>query len=150
IVRALERPPARGAVGLPYTQILDDGEVGEDPAVFGNEADAEPADLVSAQATEWSAIEEDLPAREVDQTNDGLERRRLAGAVAAEQADDLTTTRGERPTVQHVAAAVARVNVAQLEHVTALSYVPSARLRRASGARRSGHQRSCVLPQIDR
>ena len=52
-----------------------------------------------------------LPWLGMDEAHDGLERRALADAVAAQQADDLALADVERDAVQDVALAVVGVQV---------------------------------------
>jgi cytochrome oxidase Cu insertion factor (SCO1/SenC/PrrC family) len=50
---------------------------------------------------------------------DRAQRRRLAGAVAAEQGDDFPLADAERQTVQDVAQPVERINILYLENQAA-------------------------------
>ena len=54
--------------------------------------------------------------------HDRLDRRRAAGAVAAEKADDLAFADAERDALQDVALAVVRVEVVDLKHAPSPRY----------------------------
>src|SRR5439155_10723606 len=67
-------------------EVLHDGQQPEDPAVLWHIADPEPCQPVRRQAAHGPALEQHLARARLDQAHDGLERRALADAVAAEQA----------------------------------------------------------------
>src|SRR5262249_50171362 len=111
--------PAAGAAHVFYAQqeILADGQGGEDVAVLGHVAETlarddigrQPADLLVAEA--YGA-----GGRHVAQ--DGLDGRRAAHAVAAEETDDLALAHRQRHALQDVALAVERVEIGDGEHQT--------------------------------
>src|SRR5438034_1251362 len=111
---ALDRPPAAGPLADP--QVLDHREVAEDPPVLRHKADAQARDLVGAEPAQRPSLVQDLASRHVYQPDDGLERRRLACAVPAEQRDDLPFPRREVHAVQHVAPTIVGVDLAELQH----------------------------------
>ena len=92
-------------------QVLHDGEQLEDAAVLGHVGDAEPGDLVGGHAGDRLAFEQHLALARADEAHDGLERRALADAVAAEQAHHLAPPHRQRHAVQDVALAVEGVDV---------------------------------------
>src|SRR5205814_1419140 len=73
-------------------------------------------DLVGAEPAQRPSLVQDLASRHVHQPDDGLERRRLAGAVPAEQRDDLPFPRREVHAVQHVAPTIVGVDLPELQH----------------------------------
>jgi len=62
------------------------------------------------------AFEGDAAAAAIEQPHHRFQRRRLAGAVAADQADDLATIHLERDALQDVARAVPGVQIVDAEH----------------------------------
>src|SRR5438046_2289925 len=70
-------------------KVLLDGQVGEDAAVLRRIADAEPRALVRGQPRDVPALEAHGAAARRQQPHDRVDRRRLAGAVAADQTDGL-------------------------------------------------------------
>ena len=78
---------------MPEQQIVGDGELGENLAAFGHLHDAARDQPVDRQAGDVLALEADAPAGERHDAGDAVERRGLAGAVRAEQADHLAGRR---------------------------------------------------------
>ena len=91
----LVEPPATDRGGSirggrePELEVLPHGEPGEDPEVLGDEAHAEPGDLVRRAPGQNDALELDLAAPGLEKADGGLQERRLAHPVAAEQRDRL-------------------------------------------------------------
>ena len=94
-------------------QVLFGRQAGEDAALLGAVADAQPRDAVRGHGDRsrcpCTLIE---PLRRADQAHDGAQRARAAGAVAAEQRHDLAFVDVEVHAVQHVRFAVPGVQVA--------------------------------------
>jgi len=67
-------------------------------------------------ALQVSTFERDPAAGAARHAHDGLERRRLAHAVAAEEADHLAGAHLDRHAVQHVGFAVVGVDVLEHQH----------------------------------
>src|SRR5262249_15872039 len=89
---ALPRPcaPPRAAPRLArHLQVLAHGQIREDPAVLRHVADAASGHAKGRQADEILASQQDAAGARRSDADDALERRRLAGAVAPEQAHDL-------------------------------------------------------------
>ena len=86
---------ARIALPLGQREVLGDGQLREDLAVFGHVADAALDDAVGRQAVDALAGERDLAAA-MDQTQDAAQRRGLAHAVAAEHRGDARRRHRER------------------------------------------------------
>ena len=88
----------------------------ENPSVFRHEADAAACDAIRGQAVDPFAVERDLAGGRLDPAGDRLEQRRLADAVAAENAEHLAVAHGEVDALDDVARAVVGVQVADVEH----------------------------------
>ena len=74
-------------------EVLLDGELGEDAAALGHERDARAARRSRARARGASCpCEQDLAAARRHEPHDRVQRRRLAGAVRPDQADDLAAS----------------------------------------------------------
>src|SRR4030095_9378937 len=122
---AIRRPRLAGAVAPRAPgdlEVLPDGQVAEDPAFLGHVADPETGDAERREPRQRPTPQCDLTRARGHEADDALERRRLAGAVPAQQAHDLTRGDLEREVVQDVAVAVVRVDPEHLEepHQSAL------------------------------
>ncbi len=107
-----ERVPARVAA---EPQVLLDGQLDEGSAALGDVRDPEPRDRVGAGASaERTAAEDDRPLA-ADGAGDGAQRRRLAGAVGAEDGDDLALADLEADAVERLDGPVAGLDLVQLE-----------------------------------
>ena len=96
-------------------QIFEHGQVRQHAPLLGDPGDAAPHDLVRGQPGEVLAAQAHAAARGARQAHDGSQRGRLAGAVAADEADHLALADGERHALQDVGLAVIRVDVLELE-----------------------------------
>jgi hypothetical protein len=101
-------------------EILHHRQLGEDAAVFRHVAQAKARDLVRRQMVDARTFEGDLALARWHQPHDRLERRRLAGAVAAEQRHDLAGAGFQRNAVENMSAAVVGVEIRHREHQCAL------------------------------
>jgi len=110
---ALRRDP--GTVE-PRPEILEHRQQAEDPSLLRHPRDAEPGQPVGRHARQVAPVEGDAAGRPAHHPHDRLERRRLAHAVAAEQADHLTRAHLDRHAVEHVRLAVVGVDVLEDEH----------------------------------
>ena len=93
-------------VKAPSLQILDRRHVGDDAAAFHHLKDAAADDLVGIDAVDARAVEQDFAADDfavlgLEQARDRLQRRRLAGAVGAEQRHDRALGHLEAEAAQH-------------------------------------------------
>src|SRR5262249_10513337 len=106
--KGLEDPLDRPGAGPSqrHLQIVLDREVGEDLAALGHVADTERGDLGGRHAARLPAEDLDAALARRRQPHDAAQRRRLAGAVAAEQRHDLAFADLEADAVQDVALAV--------------------------------------------
>src|SRR5262249_54896821 len=83
-------------------EILLDGEAREDAALLRAERQAAPRNLVRGQTDQLAALQTRRAATPGHDPHDRLERRRLAGAVAAEQGHRLAGAYLEIDAVEHV------------------------------------------------
>ncbi len=78
-----------------HREVLLDGELGEDATALGHEREAAARDLVHAAADEVLARVHDAPHARGNEPRDRLKRRRLARAVGADEAHQLTRLDGD-------------------------------------------------------
>ena len=110
LVDARDGPRARALER--HLQVFFDGQVGEDAAALGHVADAERGDAVGRPVGRRHGRRcARVPSRARRQAHQAAQRRGLAGAVAAEQRDDLAFAHLEADAVQDVALAVEGVQV---------------------------------------
>ena len=124
--------PAREA------QVLGDGQRRERALAARHLHDAAARDLVGRRVRHVAPVEHDGAVRRLDQTGDRLQQRRLAGAVGAEQRDDLAFVDLEVHAEQHLHAVVVHVDVADEEqlHLALLALQASLRPGPRSTSRR--------------
>ena len=94
----------------PSSKILLDAHAGEQAAPLRHVADAETRVLRGRMADQFSFGEPDRSVRGRRDADQGLEQRRLPGAVAAEQCDDFIVVQREIDIVEDVALAIERIN----------------------------------------
>ena len=94
-------------------EVLVDAHAGEQAAALRHVADAETRDLADERPISSLGRERDRSARGRRDTDHRLQQRRLAGAVAAEQRDDLVLVQREGDVVEDVALAVERIDIAR-------------------------------------
>src|SRR5207247_9381576 len=101
-------------------EVLPDRQLHERAAAFGAVRETGAGDRLRAEPVGATAREDDL-AGAAHRSRDRSQRRRLAGAVRAEDGRDLALGHGERDAVQCLHLAVARLDRLQLEqaHVSA-------------------------------
>jgi hypothetical protein len=87
-------------------EILGDGQAAEEARVLGHEAEARAAGFEGLAALDLDAVEADGAGARAHQAHDARERGGLAGAVAAEERDDLAARDLERKAEQDLALAV--------------------------------------------
>ena len=126
-----------------HAEVLPDGQLREEAAALGNVRDAGARDRVRLAARDRLAVEDDLAGLAHD-SRDRAQRRRLAGAVGAEQRDDLAFLHRQRDAVQGLDRPVARLDVAQLKQRRIVRRPGRPRSPRDSPApRRACPRRSC-------
>ncbi len=87
-------------------EVFQRRHVGDDAPALHHLEDAAADDLVGIDAVDALAVEHDLAARDLavlglEQARDRLQRRRLAGAIGAEQRDDRALGHLEAQAAQH-------------------------------------------------
>ena len=90
-------------------EVLGDGERREHALAAGHLDDAERGDLVGRGVGDVAAVEDDGAAIGRDDAGDRLQERGLAGAVGAEQGDDLALVDLEVDAEEHLHVAVGHV-----------------------------------------
>ena len=96
-------------------QVLLDVQAREDAALLRAVGEAQPGDLVGRLADRLAALEGDRAGALLDDAHDRLQRRRLAGAVAAQQRHQLAAADLEAHAVQDVRFAVPGLQAVDLE-----------------------------------
>ena len=94
-------PPPEGEVVL-------DGERWEDETVLWHVRQPAGGDLLGPEPRDVLAIECDSASSGAEQARDGSQQRRLAGAVGADDGDQLAGIDGDRDVVEHFEAVVCR------------------------------------------
>src|SRR5262249_17133671 len=117
---AAERPALRrGQSG--NDQIFLDIEAAEDPPVLVHELHARLRDNVALAPGEIGAVELHRSGARRDHAHQALQRRALAGAVAAEPGHDLVALDAQRYVEKDVGVPVVRVETVDLEQVHGLT-----------------------------
>src|SRR4029079_12960550 len=97
-------------------EIFQPGEIGKDAPVLGHEAEAPTRDLERLELRDFLAEKADGSGPRGDQSHQLLERRRLAGAVAAHERDHLAVADVKRRLEQDLRGAITRLGALDLEH----------------------------------
>ena len=115
--RSMSLSTARGPVARssPILRFSPDGQAAEDSTALGNERDARTEDLVRRAARDRTALECDVAGRRLEDAGDRQQRRRLAGAVVADEADELALVDLEREPLHGCDPAVVHRDVIELE-----------------------------------
>ena len=98
----------------PHVEVLLDRHVREHPPPFRTMRDAERDDLACRAARDVPALEHQLAAGGRQDTGDGAQRRALAGAVGADQRDELARLDGQRNALQRLYLAIAANEITNL------------------------------------
>ena len=96
-------------------EVLGDREPGEDVASLGGVGEAQGDDLVGGDAVEGLAVEEDAAAAGLEEPGEGAQGGGLAGAVGADEGDDLAGFDGEGDALDGFDLAVGDLEVLDLE-----------------------------------
>ena len=109
-----------------HLQILLHGELEEDPAPFGAERHALADDLVGGGAQQGGALKFDGAGAGLQQTADGVQGGGFAGAVRADQGDDLTLVYLKGNAFDGVDAAIVNLQIidTQQTHVQPSLFLP--------------------------
>ncbi len=103
-------------ITAPISRFSSTDHVGKDLPPLGDLADAEIADAVARLAGDLFALEADRAARRAVHPGDGADQRGLAGAVRADDGDDLALGDLERDAVERLRVAVEEIEIADGEH----------------------------------
>ena len=114
--------PREGA----QVEVLPHRQGAEDAPPLGHLGDAEPHQLVRLDGVDRLPLEVDLAAAGAQQAADGLEGGRLAGAVGAQDGDDLALADLEVDAVQRLHVAVGDAQALDLEEGGGGAHVSSA------------------------
>src|SRR5262249_61201942 len=106
---------ARGSSPAADEQVLLDAQAGKDVRLLGHEAESAADDRVGRLSTDPAAIEAHVAASQWQQPGDGLQEGGLAGAVRADDRDDLTGLDRESHTPKDLVIAVAGAKIVDLE-----------------------------------
>ncbi len=96
-------------------EVLADGQGREDSTLLGNQLDTALADLVDRESGDVLAPEGNLPFTTGDGPGDASERGRLAGAIPAEEGNNLVLLDDQVQVEENVAVSVEGVDVRELE-----------------------------------
>ena len=111
----------RGAVAAhvgAHGEVLLHGEIGKDTAALGAVRDPRAEHLGRVAALDLGAVEDDASGARPQQPRDRAQCGRLAGAVGAEQADELALLHLEIQSPQRLDGTVARAQSLKPEHRT--------------------------------
>ena len=100
----------------PEPKVLLHREVAEDPPSLRHERDAGTGDRLRTPATERGAGEPHVAACRRHDAHDRVQRRRLAGAVRADQTDELALCDAEGQVSDRADRSVAHLEPVELEH----------------------------------
>src|SRR5690606_21629678 len=111
-------------------EVLGHRETREHPVALGQQAEAPAGDPPRRQAVDPLAFEGDGALPRLHEPGDGVDERRLAHPVAAEDGHHLVVAHGEVETAEDVTRAVVRVHAGELQDrvahcVTCLMYAAS-------------------------
>ena len=95
-----------------HAQVVLHAQVGEDPLAAGHLGHAEAGDLVGRQVGDVAPVEDDGAVVGLDHPADGPQQGRLAGAVGADEGDDLPLADLDGHVGQHNDAVVAHAELA--------------------------------------
>jgi hypothetical protein len=126
-VDTVEAPRLR-ADGRGEEEVLFDGEASVDATVVRNVAEATAGALVGREAGDVGTLEENLAASLLVEAHEGAQGGGLAGAVAADEGDDLALVDVEREVVQGLRLTVPGGESLDAEHASL-----SPRARTSSG-----------------
>src|SRR5690242_7177378 len=88
-VERLRAPCPRGAPVSAELQVLAHGHASEEAAAFGDDGDALLAVAMRREAREIATVQAHRAGDDTVQAGDGVDQRGLAGAVRADDADQL-------------------------------------------------------------
>jgi hypothetical protein len=92
-----------------HLEVLEDGEVGKHLSALGDVTDARFADAMARPAGDVGPVEDHTAVGRLLDSVDGADQRSLAGAVSADDGDDLARRDGERDPGEGLGVAVIEV-----------------------------------------
>src|SRR5690606_4507325 len=118
-----------------HHQVLGHRQVLEDPAPFRRDGDAAAHDVVGVLVRDVLALERDGALARARVAADRHQQRGLAGAVGADQGDDLALVDLDRYAIERLDGAIVGMDVVQLQHHSSPRYALMTRssLRTCSG-----------------
>ena len=105
-------------------EILEDGHARKDAPSLGRVRDAEAHDLVGLRLGDVAVVEEDAALRRARAAADRHQEGRFAGAVRADEGDDLVPADGEIDALEGLDIAVEGMDAGDGEHRQATSSSP--------------------------
>ncbi|MGY4420113.1 hypothetical protein ACVWY2_002538 [Bradyrhizobium sp. JR6.1] len=105
---------AFGGIGA-HLQVFRDAHARKDPPALGRLRDAQPRDLVGRHAGDVVAVEFDAAGAGARPAEDRHHQRRLAGAIGADQGDDLPSIDLDVDALERLDLAVRRTHAAHRE-----------------------------------
>src|SRR5437667_321686 len=115
-VEAIGDAPGIDATGLRDLEVLFDGEIVEDSAILGRVADAKTRSLVRGESRDVPASERHAARAQREQAHDAVDGGRLAGAVAADEADRFPFAHPQRHGSENLRLTTEGVDALQLKH----------------------------------
>src|SRR5207237_4848684 len=117
--------PVNAGAGHPLEaaerQIIGNAHAGEQTSALRYISDATARDLRGDKARRILALQPDRACRGRSNPDHGLEQRRLAGTVAAEQSEDFVLAHVERNRVENVALAIEGVDAVDHQYRSSAS-----------------------------
>src|SRR5262249_58731011 len=107
---------AAGAGPRRDLDVLGDGEIGKDAAVLRRPAEPQAGDLVGRAPVNLGSAERHAPGARPQIAHDGAQRRRLARAVAPDQAHHLALAHVERDLSQDMAGLDVDIDAVDAQH----------------------------------
>src|SRR5262249_49317743 len=141
VVLALDRGAVLAGIRA-HLEVLEHRHAREDAAALWRLADAELDPAVGRQLRDVLAVEEDVSRRDRPDAGDRLQSGRLAGAIGADQRDNLARVDREGQALDGPNAAVENLDVAQLKKHRQLRGTPGSRPG-PGGPRWACPRRSC-------
>ena len=108
--------PALAARHQADFQVVGNAQLCEQPAALGHIGDAVLRHHMRRQLGEIGLAQQDLAGRDAHQAHDRLQRRGLAGTVAAQKAQHLACAQIQREAAQDLHVGIEAVDVADRQH----------------------------------
>ncbi len=115
LIYRVQVPVAAAALPRGKRQVLTHRQVRKDAPPLRHQTDAGARDAVPRDARNVARVEDAAARARRRKTDDAADRRRLARAVATQQANPLSRLDAQRDALQDITVAVVRVNVVDLQ-----------------------------------